>query len=403
MPRGLSLTVGVVAVLAALGAGWLVDDARRGGGAVTPAAPPVTAAAAISPSQTLLPAATVETPAARAVDAADLLAKQLGETVDASTAAAVRDRAERLRKDLLAQAEAAEVTVANQVAREIRRERAEREDRMRGGTMAFLEGLQRNWTPQFELVRSPEKFGALFARKTNGPIVDGATLSYATPPADGTTIRFPAGIHRLDVVAMGRWQPFPKDLVIEGAGMDATALVGNDMLRADGPVHSLTYRNLTMDTGNNDFQRIRGGPFTLRLDRCRIVGFDDGAGGSDMLSSDVGAVYATDCRFETGFGSSPGRCNLFDVRGALLVRMENCDLVGPYYSVFDSSKSASQVFARCRLTRMTSSVKRAVEGRPGTTEFADCKVEYLTKDDDPAARAKRALTEFNPAWTNPKR
>jgi hypothetical protein len=336
-------------------------------------------------------------------DAAELLAKRLGESVDTATQAALRDRAERLRNTYLRQAEAAELSVAAQAVQSIRKERAERDDRLRGGTMAWLKGLEDKWSPPWELLRAPHQFDALFARQTSGPTIDGPTLVYDRPPADGTTIRFPAGRFVLGAQAMrNRWKPFPKDLAIQGAGMDVTLLVLDQDLEIDADVHCLTLRDLTIHAADHYLTELRDTPFTIRAERVRIVGFDMGAGGSTMVAGTVGAFFATDCRIEAGFGRSPGSGNLFDVRGAFVARLENCDVVGPFSSVFCSGDAAT-TFHRCRFTRMPDPARVGHMG--DVVEFVDCTFEGLSADELKSARkAKpRPITELNPAWADAKK
>lgn len=331
---------------------------------------------------------------------AKILAERLSETLDAATTDAVKSRADRLRASHLAQADAADATAAMQVEQEIRKERAERDDRMRGGTMAFLAGLKAKWTPPWEMLRSPEQFGALFKRQTDAGTVDGATLRYDELPADGTTIRFPPGRFALDVAKMNGWKTFPKDLVLEGAGMDATLVVMTCDFRIANAVHSFTLRDLTVDTNDNYFESNRENPYTLRVERSRIVGFDMGAGSSAMLGGSVGAFFATDSRIESGFGRHPGFGNLFDVRGALVARLENCDIVGPFNSVYYQWSGAAQEFTGCRFTRMDQNNKRMFERSEDMVEFVGCTFEYATNGERPA---KRLLSELNPAWADAKK
>ena len=47
----------------------------------------------------------------------------------------------------------------------------------------------------------------------------------------------------------------------------------------------------------------------------------------------MGALYATGCRFEAGYGRVPGSGTLFRVNQALLVRLEDCTSRGPFASL----------------------------------------------------------------------
>lgn len=87
----------------------------------------------------------------------------------------------------------AETAARRQVEQELARERAFLEDAERGGTMALLRRLEKEWVPPFELLSSRERYGALFERQTRGGTVDGRVFDGETQLADGDTIQFPPG------------------------------------------------------------------------------------------------------------------------------------------------------------------------------------------------------------------
>jgi hypothetical protein len=294
--------------------------------------------------------------------------------------------------------ETAEIAARSKVERELAEERASREDLERGGTMAWLKGLQRDWTSPWEMLNEPATFGALFVRKTTGQTVDGRSIAPDSKLANGDRVLYPEGKHTLDLSGLNRQDPFPKDILIEGVGMDRTLVRLNNEMRFRGDIHSLTFRDLTIHCGDNYLEAMRGGPYTLRVERCRIIGFDMGAGGSDMLSGSVGAFYASDSRIEACFGRAPGFGNLFDVRGALVARLENCDIVGPFRSVFDTSSRAAQVFDHCRFTNLPRSSKSRFEQQSEKAQFVACSFEYLPEGAPESPREKRKLSELNPDW-----
>jgi hypothetical protein len=186
--------------------------------------------------------------------------------------------------------------------------------------------------------------------------------------------------------------------------MDATLLVTNSYVDfRSGSLASLTFRDLTIHTDDRDLARIRDALFTIRMERCRVIGFDTAAACASMLAGQVGAFWAKDCRFEAGFGRSPGDGVLFDVRGMLLARFDNCDVVGTI-GLGVGTMCSTQVFANCRFTRQAPYVREGFERpRGGTAEFTGSTFQYLASNQDKAARAKRSVTEFNPAWKDPKR
>ncbi len=312
----------------------------------------------------------------------------------------VAKRAEAIRAQARVMEASAESTARRQVEAELTAERALLEDAERGGTMALLRRFEKDWTPPYELLGDAERYGALFERQTEGGTVDGRTFDARVELDDGDTIQYPPGRFELGTGALERHAPFPKDLSIAGYGMDETVLVLSDDLRVRSEVHSLTFRDLTLHCNDNSLERLRSQPYTLRLDKVRVIGFDNGAGGSKMLGGSVGAFYATDCRFEAGFGGSPGSGNLFDVRGALLARLENCDVVGPFRSVYYQWSGAAQLFVNCRFTRMRPSMRQHLEAPKGMARFEDCAFEYLPEEAATPRPKQRPLTDINPAWTD---
>ena len=178
--------------------------------------------------------------------------------------------------------------------------------------------------------------------------------------------------------------------------MDET-LVRLEEISTRDEVQRLTFRDLTIDCGNDSFTDMRHDkPVTIRLERCRVVGFDSGAGGSVMLAARTAAFYATDCRIEAGYGRHADG-NLFRVGRGLQVRMENCVFVGPFNSILESNQRATYHFERCDFDDMSVFVKRSVEHPPQGARFVDCAFRYLPDDYRPTGEL-RSLSEINPAW-----
>lgn len=318
-------------------------------------------------------------------------------------AARVSEVAARIRTEAKNRIAAANQALANaqalaeaQVTEELEATRRAEEDRARGGTMAWLRNLSRNdMEGTTLLVSSPEKFDALFARQTSGGTVRGEDLTSFEDVDDGDTIMYPAGQFDLDTQSLRRVQAFPKDVIIEGRSMDETLLVMNDELSMRGEVHSLTFRDLTLHCGDNYLEDLRREPYTLKLERCRIIGFDMGAGGSSMLCGSTGAFYAIDSKFEAGFGRSPGSGNLFDVRGALVAKLDNCEITGPFRSITGSRHRNAVVFRGCTIRRVPEHRRRYVESGHAGARFIDCEIDYTSER---APREPRSVTELNPAW-----
>jgi hypothetical protein len=277
------------------------------------------------------------------------------------------------------------------------KERRFLEDQARGGTMAFLRKLAREDVHLAELVASPERFRAHFARRVEGPVLDGSTWDGAAILADGSTVVLPAGVHRWDAQTYQHRDSFPKDILFRGAGMDRTLLVINEIATRQ-EIHSLTFEDLTIDCSNDYFSDLRrDSPVTIRMARCRVVGFDMGAGGSVMLAARTAAFLAEDCRFEAGFSRAPpGFGNLFRVRSGLLVRMERCAVVGPFCSVYDAGGKATYHFASCAFLEMEPRLKRAFEEPGQGVRLEGCTVSYT--DTKHSERKRRPLKTINPTW-----
>lgn len=110
-----------------------------------------------------------------------------------------------------------------------------------------------------------------------------------------------------------------------------------------------------------------------------------------MLAARSAAFYASNCRFEAGFGRSPGSGNLFRVRQGLLVRIEDSTFVGPFRSVYDRDSAATYVFERCRFERQ----QVPLDQPPAGVRFIDC-----TSTPPPAEQPRKTkpLTDINPDW-----
>jgi len=295
--------------------------------------------------------------------------------------------------------EAPEDAAAQRTAAVLRRERAFLAGKGGGGTIAMLRALADARTHLFELVGSAERFGALFERRAGGPSIDGRNLDEKRPIADGTTITFPAGLCSWSVRRLGRSRDnsFPKDLLVVGAGMDATIL-RLDEFSSNDAIENLTFRDLTIDCGDDYMFDLRGDvPVSLRLERCRVFGFDMGGGGSVMLSADTAAFFASDSRFEAGYSRAGDRGfgNLFRVRSGLLARMERCTFVGPFSSVYDEDADATYDFVQCRFENCRTKgfeIAACLAAPPDGVRFENCavgdvdlaaaaamRVEFLTK------------------------
>jgi hypothetical protein len=310
-----------------------------------------------------------------------------------------KERAQKIRDESLERARNADSEAARFVSEEIRKERAFLEDKARGGTMAIMNGLSAAGTHPYSLVGSAEKFGELFHRYAKGVAVEGSAATSLKDLRDGMTLTYGEGSFSLDVRDRGDHEPLPKDLTIRGAGMDKTLLT-LDELSSNDEVTNLTFEDMTIDCGDNYLTDLRSeNPITLHLVRCRVVGFDMGAGGSVMLAAERAAFWAEDCHFEAGYGRTPaGFGNLFRVRDGLLARLDRCVFDGLFRSVYDTNQAATYVFTRCRFENVS---ERSIRDTRDGVHFEACS-ETLAPS-DAVCRVKRHLGDLNPLWKNRNR
>ena len=182
---------------------------------------------------------------------------------------------------------------------------------------------------------------------------------------------------------------------VEGQSVTLTVTNKKKQPQANAEVNSLTFEDLTLDCGSNYLTDLRTrNPVTIRLRRCRVVGFDMGAGGSVMLAARSAAFYATDCRFEAGFSRiNPGDGNLFRASSGLLVRIEGSVFKGHFHSVYDANAYATYVFSNCRFEDMSPRMKDALEKPRDGVRFHDCTFHYSE-----ARQPKRSFSEINASW-----
>jgi RNA polymerase sigma factor (sigma-70 family) len=284
--------------------------------------------------------------------------------------------------------------------------------------------------PVSELADDAAAFARGFVPRKVGETVDALRADPAATLADGTHLVFPAGCHTWDTSALSRnGVAFPQDLVVEGAGMDETLVVPTAHLTAVPKVGGITFRNLTVHC--NDSCLIGVGVCTVRFDHVRVIGFDSiGPGGGpagtgDFITGQAIAFLAQDCRFESGFGSTPGKMNWFlgtspcttPQSGWLTIaRFERCRFVGPFakpfenfkISVFHASPPGATVYSRCDLVDVTPLDRELIDHPERTpagwtasyVRFEDCRVSYAPPPDG-TPRKRRDVSEINPAWRMP--
>lgn len=304
-------------------------------------------------------------------------------------------RAKKIRQDAIARAANAEAEAAVIVNEEMLKEAEFLDDRARGGTMALLRRLAKAQVHPFTIVGSHEKFSRLFERYASAVAVNGSGTAALLDLPDGTAVAYPEGSFRLRVTGYGAQYRLPKDLVVRGAGKDKTLVTIDGDLSSDYEVTNLTFEDLTIDCNNNYLTDLRtDNPITLHFVRCRIVGFDMGAGGSVMLSANTAAFFAEDCIFEAGYARYEAQYgNIFRVNRGLLARLEGCTFVGPFSSVIHGSSTTTACFYECRFENACyQPVMSVQEG----IRFENC-VELVATD---SKGPMRYFRDLNPAWAS---
>jgi RNA polymerase sigma-70 factor (ECF subfamily) len=284
--------------------------------------------------------------------------------------------------------------------------------------------------PLNELADDGPAFARGFALRKSGELVDPLRADPKAALADGSRIVFPAGCHRWDTTALSSNVSggFPQDLVVEGAGMDETLVVPTKPLVAAGKVGVITLRNLTIHC--NDDCLLSVGADVVHLDHVRIIGFDSagsnaGWGAGHIFRGQALALVAEDCRFQSGFGSAPGRIWWLlgtspagSVRTGWLTiaRFERCKFLGPFekpstgFSAFLTSPPGATVYSQCDLIDCAEADRATIEHpdqppsawAPTYLRFENCRVTYAPPSDG-TPRKRRDVSEINPAWRMPER
>jgi hypothetical protein len=306
-----------------------------------------------------------------------------------------------IRGSSLNAAKSAESTAVRRIVEEILKEERILQDKERGGAMTLLRSLEEEKASMTGLLADRERFLNLFRRHTTGPVVAGEEVKAIGAVKDGSTLSYGAGQYKLNVDHYGSGKPFPKDVLIQGAGMDVTLLRLNELCTSN-EIHSLTFKDLTIDCNNDYFSDLRSdNPVTIRMVNCRVVRFDMGAGGSVMLAAETAAFHAEGCKFEAGYGRSPGSGNLFRVRSGLLARLDHCEITGPFSSVFDDDDAATYHFFNCSITGITPFNEREIKNPPNGVIFENCTFAYLDREafrKSMMDRKPKPLSEINPSW-----
>ena len=187
---------------------------------------------------------------------------------------------------------------------------------------------------------------------------------------DGTVLYFPDGVHWVTPSrtssAKDSTTRMPRDLTVEGAGIDRTLIklerLLGQRLRLQPPLQGLHDRlpeRRRVRPSKQDGERVRGERALrpLRRRARRVPG---------LRLPRRRALLQVDCRFEGGYGSSPGNGNI--LRDVDVARFEDCVFDRINYT--DQQSHESAFFARCDVPRL----RRDMEAR----DQADCARESVS-------------------------
>jgi hypothetical protein len=188
-----------------------------------------------------------------------------------------------------------------------------------------------------------------------------------------------------------RRKPFPKDFTFEGSGVESTLVAIDEFDDTAGPVVNLTFRDMTI-LCKEYFCDWRSFPASLRFERCRVVGFDIGAGGSVCFSAPSIALWMSDCTLETGYGRNPPSGNVLRVGYASLARFDGCHFVGTNLGY---TGAGSVVLRDCTLDFVPDADRASKDPQ---FQFMECKTQSDHGEWRNAHGTRTPLTSINPLW-----
>lgn len=277
-------------------------------------------------------------------------------------------------------------------AAEERRRAETRAARFAGDDLAALLQVIQGDEPEAQDLVKSERFAQLLTPRGGSGVLDGTRLKRGEAVAPGTVLSFPAGVFQvydLGQASRGSDWAFPSDVLVSGAGMNATLLLFDEQT-SRGPMQRFAIENCTVFAGGLTDLRADA-PATLSLRNVRVIGFDTGAGGSVALYLGGGsALVAVSCRFESGYGRNPGGyANLLRGGGPCLARFERCSLER---CSLNDADGVSVLFVDCSLIDMLGS-------QPTGPTFQHCRYTTIPADkaNDPDYR-RRDLNALFPDW-----
>ena len=248
--------------------------------------------------------------------------------------------------------------------------RSRMDDLRRGGALALLSSLEGRLDPAFEYVEHSTRFDELFAGAAKPTTISAGREPDTIP--DGARIVFAEGTHEWWLRGASSGARFPRDVVLEGQGIGRTT-VKLQTIETWDDVFNLTLRDLTIDCLNGPLFKAAQSRATITIERCRVIGFDSGGGGSAMIQGAHLALRASDSQFEGGHGKAPGFGHLFDVKGPVLARLDRCVIRGPLAGMWRKEPFQTYLFRTCAFERADS--LRGLDAVPTNVRLVDAKVD----------------------------
>lgn len=210
----------------------------------------------------------------------------------------------------------------------------------------------------------------------------------------GSVVKLPSGVFSFRRLVF--WSgDFPADVTFEGAGMNRTLLVWDELSSRDRLLN-LAFSDLTLHSNNDYLLDLRREPASVLMERVRAIGFDMGHGSSCLLGTEELAFWARDCIFTGGYGKSLGTGSIFDVRtDGFLARFDGCSFDS---LVIDYRRSGPILFRDCSFTNYL-----GYEGHEFSSGavLENCSVEPFVRHTSDGTRnpyPKYDLSELFPDW-----
>lgn len=251
--------------------------------------------------------------------------------------------------------------------------------------------------PVPSLVRDAERFAALYRREHATSFVDGTGLGARPDDAlgHGAVVTFPAGVFLVDHL-MDHADPFPDEVTLQGAGVDATLLVIPE-LYTRSVLRSFAIRDCSVHTDDNYLFDLRTQPATLEFERVRFTGFDIGAGSSCLIGTRETALWMVDCLVEGGYGRSPAYGQLFSIdTPGFVARFDRCVFRRMWMGLGRANEGATLVLSQCKLEDVFDDPEADAEEQAGVF-LEDCIVlRYPGRPYEEPPR--RDLNDLFPGW-----